>query len=123
MAITYGTLTAKPQLTEGTHSLRLIQANHTRHNGRIELLFGSIELDGLASESVMPEQTNWVLPIWESKLGVTIDPNIEYETEEQMRDGIVETLKQAIGEYFDMEVVDSNLPPKDGKKLMNATFA
>ncbi len=123
MTITYGTLTAKPQLTEGTHSLRLIQANHTRHNGRIELLFGSIELNGLASESVMPENANWILPVWESKLGVTIDPKIEYETDEQMRDGIVKTLQQAIGKYFDMEVVNSNLPPKKGKKLMNATFA
>jgi len=113
---------AKPQ-TEGTHSLRLIQVNHTPHNGRIELLFGSIEFGGLASESVMPEQTNLILPIWESKLGVTIDPSIEYETEELMRDGIAETLQQAMGGYFDMKIVDSNLPPKNGKKLMNATFA
>lgn len=134
---TIADLIAKSQLSAGTHSLRLVKAVHDsaesayrpeknqKDNGRIAILFGSNEHEGLASESVMPEQLDWVLPIWISKLGnsVSFDMTTDFDSDFAMRESIVESLNGAVGEYFDMVVEEANLPPVNGTKLFNCTFA
>lgn len=122
---TIANLIAKSQLSAGNHSLRLVKATHDANNGRIALLFGSNEHEGLASESVMPDQLDWVLPIWISKLGnsVSFDLETDFESDFAMRESIVASLNDAVGEYFDMVVKEADLAPLNGTKLFNCTFA
>lgn len=122
---TIANLIAKSQLSAGNHSLRLVKATHDANNGRIALLFGSSEHEGLASESVMPDQLDWVLPIWMSKLGnsVSFDLETDFESDFAMRESIVASLNDAVGEYFDMVVKEADLAPLNGTKLFNCTFA
>lgn len=122
---TIANLISKSQLFAGTHSLRLVKATHDTNNGRIALLFGSDEHEGLASESVMPEQLDWVLPIWMSKLGnsVSFDMTTDFASDKEMRESIVASLNDAVGEYFDMVVEEADLPPLNGNKLFNCSFA
>lgn len=122
---TIANLIAKPSLPLGHNNLRLVKATHDPSNGRITLLFGSNEYKGLASESVMPNQLDWVLPIWISKLGksVSFDLETDFESDFAMRESIVASLNDAVGEYFDMVVKKADLAPLNGTKLFNCNFA
>ena len=134
---TIANLIAKEQLSAGTQSLRIVKATHDsagsaylpeknrKNNGRIAILFGSNEYEGLASESVMPDQLDWVLPIWMDKLGdsVSFDLETDFESDFAMRESIVASLNNAVGQYFDMVVEEADLAPLNGNKLFNCTFA
>lgn len=122
---TIGNLIKKPSLETGNISLRLIKATHDSSNGRIALLFGSNEYDGLASESVMPSELNWVLPIWMQKMGdsISIDTTTDFASDEEMRESIVASLNEARGEYFDVVVSEADVEPLNGNKLFNCSFA
>jgi hypothetical protein len=134
---TIANLITKAQLSAGKQSLRIVKATHDsqgsaylpeknqKENGRIAILFGSNEHEGLASESVMPDQLDWVLPIWISKLknSVSFDLETDFESDFAMRESIVASLNDAVGEYFDMVVEEADLAPIKGTKLFNCTFA
>ena len=122
---TIANLIAKSQLSAGTHSLRLVKATHDANNGRIALLFGSNEHEGLASESVMPSELNWVLPIWMQKMGdsISINTTTDFASDSEMRESIVASLNDAKGEFFDVVVSEANVEPLNGNKLFNCSFA
>jgi hypothetical protein len=73
----------------------------------------------------MPEQLDWVLPIWMNKLGnsVSFDMTTDFESDFAMRESITASLNDAVGEYFDMVVEEADLAPLNGTKLFNCTFA
>jgi hypothetical protein len=73
----------------------------------------------------MPDQLDWVLPIWMSKLGdsVSFDLETDFESDFAMRESIVASLNSAVGQYFDMVVEEADLEPLNGTKLLNCTFA
>ena len=122
---TIADLIAKPSLPLGRNNLRLIKATLDPSNGRIALLFGSNEYEGLASESVMPSELNWVLPIWMQKMGdsISIDTTTDFASDEEMRQSIVASLNDAKGEFFDVVVSEANVEPLNGNKLFNCSFA
>jgi hypothetical protein len=122
---TIANLIAKPSLPLGHNNLRLVKATHDPSNGRIALLFGSSEYDGLASESVMPSELNWVLPIWMQKMGdsISIDTTTDFASDAEMRESIVKSLNDAKGEFFDVVVSEANVEPLNGNKLFNCSFA
>ena len=122
--VTIGDLIAKPVLPLGEQDLTLIKATHDKTNGRIAMLFGSKEYDGLASESCMPTELNWVLPIWLSKMPVvTIDTSLEFDDEFSMREHIAEAINACKGEIFSVIVEEADVEPLDGKQLFNARLA
>jgi len=60
-----------------------------------------------------------------NKLGnsVSFDLETEFESDFAMRESIVASLNDAVGEYFDMVVKEADLAPLNGTKLFNCTFA
>ena len=125
---TIAQMIAKPSLEEGLNDLTLIQATHRASDGRIEILFGDKDMDGLASISTMPPELNWILPIWFTKMpDLVIDINEDFpETEEgesSKRQVIADAIHALKGEVFSIVVEEADVPPRNGKKLFNGTFS
>lgn len=123
---TIAELIAKPTLPLGTLSLKLISCSHRSDDGRISMLFGSDEYDGLASISVMPDQLDWILPIWIKAFDdeVSIDMTTDFDSDFDMRESIVSSINKAKLKFFDVVVKESDAPVKEGQKpLFNGTFA
>lgn len=122
--ITIGKLIAKPALPLGEQDLTLIKATHDSENGRIAMLFGSNEYDGIASASVMPSELNWILPIWLSKMPeVTVDTSLKFDDESSMREHIVNAINACKGDIFSVIVEEADVEPLNGKQLFNAQLA
>jgi len=125
---TIADLIAKPSLEEGTQDITLVQATHRPSDGRIEMLFGDKDMNGLASISTMPSELNWILPIWMQKMpNLVIDVNKDFpETEEGEHDKrqlITDAIHALKGEIFSIVVEEADVPPRNGKKLFNGVFA
>ena len=120
----------KEQLTEGTHNLTITQATVESDN-RIEVLFGSEKIDGLASMSVLPEQYDWVLANWAKKLGLEFFVDQDFKNESGFASFVAETIAtlKGKGNYFSINAVRAKdkagklLPPRNGKYLFNGSFA
>lgn len=129
---------AKPKLSTGKQSLRIVKATHDsaksaylpenqKNNGRIAILFGSQSEDGLATNSVMPSELDWILALWIDKMGdaVSFDTETDFDEDDtfDMRESIVQSINNAKGTYFDVVVTESKQKGKDGQPLLNCTFA
>lgn len=118
----------KEQLTEGTHNLTITQAT-VGSNNRIEVLFGSEKVDGLASMSVLPAQYDWVLANWEKKLGLELFIDKDFQNESGFATFVADTIATLKGNYFSINAVRAKdksgklLPSRNGKCLFNGTFA
>ena len=118
----------KPSLEEGLNELTLIQATHRASDGRIEILFGDKDLNGLASISTMPSELSWILPIWLDKMpNLVIDIDQDFpETEEGEHDKrqlIADAIHALKGEVFSIKVEEADVPPRNGKRLFNGVFS
>lgn len=130
---------AKPKLSTGKQSLRIVKATHDsaksayppeknqKNNGRIAILFGSSTEDGLATNSVMPSELDWILALWINKMGdrVSFDTETDFDEENtfDMRESIVESINNAKGTEFTVVVTESKVKSENGQPLLNCSFA
>ena len=120
----------KEQPTEGTHQLTVTQTKVSVDN-RIEVLFGSDKVDGLASMSVLPEQYDWVLANWAKKLGLEFFVDQDFKNESGFASFVAETIAtlKGSGKYFSINAERAKdktgklLPSRNGKYLFNGSFA